>query len=134
MERHARAEVEGRGARTHLPGYTHTGWRALRRSPAVDFGLLIPPVANTWKVVRRAEELGFARVWFYDTQDAQHRGVRGDDSRGAAHEPPPAGHRGRIWDMHAAWQEAGRDATSSMRRPPFLDVCCGLARRTTVHV
>jgi 5,10-methylenetetrahydromethanopterin reductase len=34
----------------------------------VDFGLLIPPLADSWKVVKRAEELGFARAWFYDTQ------------------------------------------------------------------
>jgi len=34
----------------------------------MDFGLFIPPVADSWKVVMRAEELGFSRAWFYDTQ------------------------------------------------------------------
>jgi 5,10-methylenetetrahydromethanopterin reductase len=34
----------------------------------VDFGVLIPPVANSWAVVKRAEELGYSRAWFYDTQ------------------------------------------------------------------
>jgi 5,10-methylenetetrahydromethanopterin reductase len=34
----------------------------------MDFGVSIPPVADSWKVVKRAEELGFARAWFYDTQ------------------------------------------------------------------
>ena len=27
-----------------------------------------PPYADSWRVVRRAEELGFSRAWFYDTQ------------------------------------------------------------------
>src|SRR5579862_4653005 len=34
----------------------------------MDFGISIPPVADTWKLVRRAEELGYRRAWFYDTQ------------------------------------------------------------------
>ena len=34
----------------------------------MDFGLFIPPQADTWKLVKRAEELGFSRAWFYDTQ------------------------------------------------------------------
>lgn len=34
----------------------------------MDFGILIPPVADSWKLVRRAEELGYNRAWFYDTQ------------------------------------------------------------------
>ena len=34
----------------------------------MNFGILIPPVADSWKVVKRAEELGFTRAWFYDTQ------------------------------------------------------------------
>lgn len=34
----------------------------------MDFGIFIPPVADSWKTVKRAEELGFARAWFYDTQ------------------------------------------------------------------
>src|SRR5437773_5808646 len=34
----------------------------------MDFGIFIPPVADSWKLVKRAEELGFQRAWFYDTQ------------------------------------------------------------------
>ncbi|HEY8695479.1 MAG TPA: LLM class flavin-dependent oxidoreductase [Chloroflexota bacterium] len=34
----------------------------------MDFGISLPPVADTWKLVKRAEELAFARAWFYDTQ------------------------------------------------------------------
>src|SRR5487761_898347 len=34
----------------------------------MDFGISLPPVASTWKLVKRAEELGFVRAWFYDTQ------------------------------------------------------------------
>src|SRR5260221_13807578 len=32
------------------------------------FAIAIPTDAESWRVVRRAEELGFARAWFYDTQ------------------------------------------------------------------
>ena len=32
------------------------------------FGIMIPTAADSWQVVRRAEELGFSRAWFYDTQ------------------------------------------------------------------
>ena len=34
----------------------------------MDFGIFIPPVAGSWRLVKRAEELGFQRAWFYDTQ------------------------------------------------------------------
>ncbi|OFZ96683.1 MAG: hypothetical protein A3H35_05010 [Betaproteobacteria bacterium RIFCSPLOWO2_02_FULL_62_17] len=34
----------------------------------MDFGLFIPAQADTWKLVKRAEELGYSRAWFYDTQ------------------------------------------------------------------
>ncbi len=34
----------------------------------MQFAIAIPTDANSWRVVRRAEELGFARAWFYDTQ------------------------------------------------------------------
>jgi 5,10-methylenetetrahydromethanopterin reductase len=34
----------------------------------MDFGILLPPVADSWKLVKRAEELGYRRAWFYDTQ------------------------------------------------------------------
>jgi 5,10-methylenetetrahydromethanopterin reductase len=32
------------------------------------FAIAIPTDADSWRVVRRAEELGFHRAWFYDTQ------------------------------------------------------------------
>src|SRR5918912_2485627 len=32
------------------------------------FAIAIPTDAESWRVVRRAEELGFTRAWFYDTQ------------------------------------------------------------------
>ena len=34
----------------------------------MDFGIFIPAQADTWKLVKRAEELGYSRAWFYDTQ------------------------------------------------------------------
>src|SRR5579863_10412688 len=32
------------------------------------FAIALPTDATSWKVVRRAEELGFHRAWFFDTQ------------------------------------------------------------------
>lgn len=34
----------------------------------MEFGIAIPTAADSWKVVKRAEELGFSHAWFYDTQ------------------------------------------------------------------
>ena len=34
----------------------------------MDFGSNLAPAADSWKVVKRAEELGFSHAWFYDTQ------------------------------------------------------------------
>lgn len=34
----------------------------------MKFGIAIPTDADSWRLVRRAEELGFAHAWFYDTQ------------------------------------------------------------------
>jgi len=34
----------------------------------MDYGINLATAADSWKVVRRAEELGYARAWFYDTQ------------------------------------------------------------------
>jgi 5,10-methylenetetrahydromethanopterin reductase len=34
----------------------------------VKFAIAIPTDAASWRLVRRAEELGFGRAWFYDTQ------------------------------------------------------------------
>src|SRR4051812_30660096 len=30
-------------------------------------GIFVPPVADSWKLVKRAEELGYGRAWLYDT-------------------------------------------------------------------
>jgi len=34
----------------------------------MQFAIAVATDADSWRVVRRAEELGFARAWFYDTQ------------------------------------------------------------------
>ena len=34
----------------------------------MDFGINLATSADSWKIVKRAEELGYARAWFYDTQ------------------------------------------------------------------
>lgn len=34
----------------------------------MDFGIALPTAADSWRVVREAEELGFSHAWFYDTQ------------------------------------------------------------------
>src|SRR5262249_12258016 len=34
----------------------------------MDFGINVATSADSWKVVKRAEELGYTRAWFYDTQ------------------------------------------------------------------
>src|ERR1019366_8530444 len=34
----------------------------------MEFGIAVSTAADSWKVVARAEELGFRRAWFYDTQ------------------------------------------------------------------
>lgn len=34
----------------------------------MEFGIALPTAADSWKIVRRAEELGFSHAWFYDTQ------------------------------------------------------------------
>lgn len=34
----------------------------------MDFGIALPAGADAWKIVQRAEELGFTHAWFYDTQ------------------------------------------------------------------
>src|SRR5262249_38948071 len=38
------------------------------REAAMDFGILLATSAHHWKVVKRAEELGFTHAWFYDTE------------------------------------------------------------------
>jgi 5,10-methylenetetrahydromethanopterin reductase len=34
----------------------------------MQFGIAMPTAADSWKLAQRAEELGFATAWFYDTQ------------------------------------------------------------------
>jgi 5,10-methylenetetrahydromethanopterin reductase len=34
----------------------------------MDAGIFLAPAADSWKLVKRAEELGYRRAWFYDTQ------------------------------------------------------------------
>jgi len=34
----------------------------------MEFDIFLAPAADSWKVVQRAEALGFRRAWFYDTQ------------------------------------------------------------------
>ena len=34
----------------------------------MDIGISLTPSATSWKVVERAEQLGFSHAWFYDTQ------------------------------------------------------------------
>ena len=34
----------------------------------MDFGVQLATAADSWKVVQRAEELGYSHAWFYDTQ------------------------------------------------------------------
>ncbi|WP_158927846.1 LLM class flavin-dependent oxidoreductase [Acidisphaera sp. S103] len=34
----------------------------------MQFGIAIPTAADSWRLVRRAEELGFGHAWFFDTQ------------------------------------------------------------------
>jgi 5,10-methylenetetrahydromethanopterin reductase len=34
----------------------------------MDFGINLATSAHSWQIVKRAEELGYARAWFYDTQ------------------------------------------------------------------
>src|SRR6202040_2303246 len=34
----------------------------------MDFGIALPTAADSWRITREAEELGFTHAWFYDTQ------------------------------------------------------------------
>lgn len=34
----------------------------------MDYGIAVATTTDSWKVVKRAEELGFTHAWFYDTQ------------------------------------------------------------------
>jgi alkanesulfonate monooxygenase SsuD/methylene tetrahydromethanopterin reductase-like flavin-dependent oxidoreductase (luciferase family) len=43
-------------------GFSH------REGRGMNYGINLATAADSWKVVKRAEELGFTRAWFYDTQ------------------------------------------------------------------
>src|ERR1700689_1183495 len=34
----------------------------------MDYGIQLATSSHSWKVAKRAEELGFTHVWFYDTE------------------------------------------------------------------
>ena len=34
----------------------------------MDFVIALPTPADSWKLVKRAEDSGFSTAWFYDTQ------------------------------------------------------------------
>ena len=34
----------------------------------MEFGIALATAADSWKIVKRAEDLGFSHAWFYDTQ------------------------------------------------------------------
>ncbi len=71
----------------------------------MDFGITVATAADSWKVVKRAEELGYTYAWFYDTQmlnadpfvamaaaavhtrhhPSRHRGARALQSPGPGH-------------------------------------------------
>src|SRR5882724_9367142 len=42
--------------------------KARKRRKQMDFGIALPTAADSWKVTKEAEELGFTHAWFYDTQ------------------------------------------------------------------
>ena len=39
----------------------------LRDLNEMNIGIFVPPVADSWRLVKRAEELGYQRAWMYDT-------------------------------------------------------------------
>src|SRR5207237_8780127 len=64
-----RAHLGGRGAaRLDLVARAGAAGAALIRSRPMDFGIALAPGVDAWKVVERAERLGFTHAWFYDTQ------------------------------------------------------------------
>jgi 5,10-methylenetetrahydromethanopterin reductase len=50
-----------------LPCRVYVAWKLCGGKP-VKFGIAIPTDSDSWRLVRRAEELGFHHAWFYDTQ------------------------------------------------------------------
>src|SRR5215472_17358083 len=56
------------GARNSVPQCHRIARRITRQSLTMQFGIAIPAAADSWRLVRRAEELGFTHAWFFDTQ------------------------------------------------------------------
>src|SRR6185312_11832462 len=52
----------------HLPTPVRVTPRHGHGRRAMEFGIALPTAADSYKVVKRAEELGFTHAWFYDTQ------------------------------------------------------------------
>ena len=48
-----------------MPKRSH---HSLNWTELMDYGIAVATTTESWKVVKRAEELGFANAWFYDTQ------------------------------------------------------------------
>jgi len=49
-------------------GLDSAGRSGALSKPQMDFGINLATSADSWRVVKRAEELGYTRAWFYDTQ------------------------------------------------------------------
>src|SRR5215813_12702166 len=52
----------------HAVSQRHRNARRITEQPLMQFGIAIPTAADSWRLVRRAEELGFNNAWFFDTQ------------------------------------------------------------------
>src|SRR5215475_9496634 len=52
------------------PDHTSPALSALdiRGRHTMDFGITVATAADSWKIVKRGEALGFTHAWFYDTQ------------------------------------------------------------------
>ena len=97
-----RAGARSRAARALDGGRTRRSRRrpgACRRHPraaeagAMDFGINLATIADSWKVVKRAEELGYARAWFYDTQMLNADMFVAMGAAAVQTSPDPPGHR-----------------------------------------
>src|SRR5262245_53506342 len=50
------------------PIFRYVPAKNVTRRNTMDFGITVATAADSWRVVKRAEELGFTYAWFYDTQ------------------------------------------------------------------
>ena len=55
-------------ARAHAIEIASRNTLAMTGTCTMQFGIAIPTAADSWRLVRRAEELGFTNAWFFDTQ------------------------------------------------------------------